>query len=65
MPVTTPQPTRAADVSGTSSSIFTHCMSRTSVYSPKALVDAKFHTPSPFMVNGWVGAPMLLRQRAG
>ena len=41
MPVTTPQPTRAADVSGTSSGILTHWMSRTTVRSANALVAAK------------------------
>ena len=65
MPVTTPQPTRAADVNGTSSSIFTHCVSRTSVCSPNALVEAKLQIRSPSIVNGCVRAPSVLRQRAG
>ena len=41
MPVTTPQPTSAADVSGTSSGIFTHCTSRTRVRSANTDVTAK------------------------
>ena len=43
MPVTTPQPTSAAEVSGTSSGIFTHCTSRTTVRSENTDAAAKLY----------------------
>ena len=65
MPVTTPHPTSAAEVSGTSFGIFTHWTSRTMVRSAKALVAAKFQIGSPSRLNGWEAFPSVLRHAVG
>ena len=65
MPVVTPQPTSAADVSGTSSGIFTACTSRMRVWSANTEVMAKLKRGWPSRMNGWYAAPMLWRHDVG
>ena len=65
IPVTTPHPTIAAVVNGTSVGIFTHWMSRTTVRSANALVAAKFDRASPFSVNGWLALAIDVRHDVG
>ena len=55
----------AADVSGTSSGIFTHCTSRTTVRSAKALVAAKLKIGSESRVNGWLQLASVARHEVG
>ena len=65
MPVTTPQPTSAAEVSGTSSGIFTHCTSRTTVRSENTDAPAKLTTGSPSRVKLGAALPSVARHDVG
>ena len=65
MPVTTPQPTSAADVSGTSSGMGTTCTSRTTVRSANTEAAAKLLTPLPSRVKFSLAFPSVWRHDVG
>ncbi len=64
-PVSTPQPMSAAEVSGTSSGIFTAWTALTTVRSAKAELEAKLKSFAPPRVKGCPGMPMALRHMVG
>src|SRR5918998_3243119 len=64
-PVRTPQPTRQAELSGTSSGMRMACTSFTTVYSAKYEEPAKFQAGSPSTVKGWLMLPSDLRHQVG
>lgn len=64
-PVSTPQPIRAADVSGMSAGIFTACTALTRVRSANAELEANWYSGLPPRENGCPGIPIALRHIVG
>ena len=64
-PVSTPHPTRHAELSGTWSGILTACTSFTTVASANTDVAAKFHAGWPSRVKGWSRLPAEDRHQVG